>query len=352
MRVALAAGCFASASAWALLALAQGSAPPASPPAAAPAPASPPAASPPPAPSPPSVPDTAAPPSAPATPPTPAPAPAPSAPGAAAPPGPGDDAQQPRAAERPEPAPPPSETTPPAPASPPAAADKQPLEKAGTATAPASERAPVQPKQSDPWQDGHALALELSLRVSGRLNAASSNATYEERAGMGIDGALWFTLGSAYALGLGVKRADLGDISYAEGVNTIDAGYATTALELGLRAFPFRSENWDIFIGLRAGLAWQDVEATGLEQLGPMPDSAVPFQCSGVSGPGFALGAEIGAAFRLSPYLWLSGTVDANGYRLSSDMVDECIPGIGSITTLSVGLGLLYAFDLGAEAKL
>ena len=153
-------------------------------------------------------------------------------------------------------------------------------------------------------------------------------------------------------LGLGVKRADLGEISATAGVSTIDAGYATTALEIGMRAFPFRSRDWDIFVGLRTGLAWQDVEATGLEQLGTMPDSAVPFQCSGVSGPGFALGAEVGVGFRLSPYLWLLGTVDANGYRLSSDTVNDCVPGIGAIATVSGGLGLLYAFDIGSGNKL
>jgi hypothetical protein len=208
----------------------------------------------------------------------------------------------------------------------------------------ASERAPLAQRQPDAWQDGHALAVELSGRVSARLNAASSSASHEERAGLGIDGTLWFTLSPQYVVGFGVRRDDLGSIASSSGVNTIDAGYAMTAIELGMRAFPFRARDWDVFVGLRAGMAWQDVDATGLQQLGPMPDSAESFSCSGVSGPGFAFGAEVGAAFRASSRLWLTGTVDLNGYRLSSDVVGDCVSGAGAISTVSAGLGLLFAF--------
>ena len=296
--------------------------------------------------------------------PTPAPAAPPVAPGEPAP------TAEPNAPEQPQPDPPnapaqgaptqspaepaqpsPGTTISPEPKALPATAAQTPEGK-GTTAAVANERAPVEERQPDAWQDGHALAIELSGRVSGRLNAASSTANYEERVGLGIDGTLWFTLSPQYVIGFGVRRADLGTIAATSGANTIDAGYATTAIELGMRAFPFRARDWDIFVGLRAGMAWQDVDANGLEQLGPMPDSAEPFTCSGVSGPGFAFGAEVGAAFRASPRLWLTGTVDMNGYRLSSDVVGECVPGVGAITTVSGGLGLLFAFDLGREAKL
>jgi hypothetical protein len=344
MRRAVAAASVASVVSWSLLAFAQ-SAPPSPSPAPAspaPAPASPPAA----APSSPS-------------PSEPAPAqPAPAAPNApAAQPSEQPDLPADAPAPQPEPQPeagppPPGEAIPVEPKQLPATAAQTPEGKSETAP-PANERAPVRDqREPDAWQEGHALAIELSGRVSGRLNAASSAANYEERAGLGIDGATWFTLSSQFALGFGVRRVDLGGISVSSGVNTIDAGYASTAIQLGMRAFPYRSENWDIFVGLRAGLAWQDVEANGLRQLGTLPDSAEPFNCSGVSGPGFAFGGEVGAAFRLSPRLWLTGSVDMSAYRLSADTVGECVPGIGAISALSGGLGLLFSFDLGPEAKL
>jgi hypothetical protein len=343
MRPTSIAGSLVAVAAWSFAAFAQSAAPPASPPVPttppAPAPPSPPASSPEPAPSAP-PPEDGPKPTEPAPPSTPSAAPEqPSAPPESSP------------AEPPPPAPPASATIAPTPPPPPALATQQPPPKEKPAPK-TSERAPTEKQKSDPWQDGHALALEISGRGSARLNAASSTANYEERAGLGIDGSLWFTLSPEYVIGLGVKRVDLGEISKTSGVNTIDAGYATTAFELGMRAFPYRSKNWDIFLGLRAGLAWQDVEANGLEQVGPMPDSAQQFNCSGGAGPGFALGAEVGAGFRLSRYLWLTGTVDANGFRLSSDVVDDCIAGLGAVATISVGLGLLYAFDIGSDAKL
>ena len=48
----------------------------------------------------------------------------------------------------------------------------------------------------------------------------------------------------------------------------------------------------------------------------------------------------------------LTGTLDASSYQLSSDPVGSCVNGIGSVTQLAFGVGLLYAFDLGPEAKL
>jgi hypothetical protein len=48
----------------------------------------------------------------------------------------------------------------------------------------------------------------------------------------------------------------------------------------------------------------------------------------------------------------LTGALDASGYRLSGDPVGSCVGGIGSTTLLSFGAGLLYAFDLGPEARL
>ncbi|HEY3497160.1 MAG TPA: hypothetical protein VGK73_20830 [Polyangiaceae bacterium] len=335
MRSAAAVASVLLGASWSLVAFAQAAAPKAEP-----------------APTPPAeAPSSPASPSPPASPDVPAPAPDPGAP-----------AQQPAPPDQSVQGPPPAPA--PAPPSPgasiPAEAKQLPAEAAQTPEGeakskpvpPANERGRVEKPAADPWQDGHALAIELSGRVSGRLNAASVVADYEERAGLGIDGTAWLTLSPQYVVGFGVRRADLGDIAITEGANTIDAGYATTAIQLGMRAFPFRSRDWDVFVGLRAGLAWQDVNATGLQQLGTMPDSAEPFACSGVSSPGFAFGAEVGAAFRASSRLWLTGTVDMNGYRLSSDVVGECVPGIGAITTVSAGLGLLYAFDLGREAKL
>lgn len=190
------------------------------------------------------------------------------------------------------------------------------------------------------------------MRGSSRLGDASVSSDTEERAGLGFDLGAWFTLSPEYLLGFGLKRADLGDLSVNSGVNGVNAGYAATVLTLGARAFPFRRRGGEIFVGLEVGLAWQDVDATGLQQPANTLLPAQPYSCSGGSGPGFALGAEVGGNVRLSRSLWFTGSFDASGYRLSNDVIDDCVAGLGSVTTVSVGAGLLYAFDLGTNSKL
>lgn len=204
----------------------------------------------------------------------------------------------------------------------------------------------------DPWQDGHALAIEGFVFLNGRLGPASFESVDEERFGLGLDLSTWFTLSDVYVLGLGVTRTDLGNVTGGSGTDGIDADYNVTAVYLGGRAFPFRSRSAELFVGLRVGMAWQGVEAIGVRTLEPNVAPPTTFQCTGFTGPGAALGATIGGALRLGARAWLTGHVDATGYQLTSDVVDNCVAGIGSVTAASFGAGLLYAFDLGADAKL
>lgn len=215
------------------------------------------------------------------------------------------------------------------------------------------ERHPTLPKSTveDAWQAGHALAVEALVRGSSRLGDASVNSDAEERAGLGFDLGAWLTLGPEYVLGFGVKRVDLGHLSLDAGVNGVNAGYAATALTLGARAFPWRRPGGEIFVGLEVGLAWQAVDATGLRQPANALLPAQPFSCSGGSGPGLELGAEAGTNLRLTRALWFTASFDASAYRLSNEVVGECVAGLGSVTTVSLGAGLLYAFDLGARAR-
>jgi hypothetical protein len=253
----------------------------------------------------------------------------------------------------PDPTPPPESTPPPAPA-PPAPvtrreeASPQPPPKP---TAAPSERAKQTPPEPSAWQDGHAIAVEAVARVGGRLGPAAYVARSEERAGLGYKIAGWFTLAPQYVVGFGLARQDLGQIVVSDSASTASAGYASTALELGARAFPFRPPGFDLYLGLHVGLGWQDVEATGLTA----PEGFQPghvFSCSDMAGPGFGLGAEVGVGLELTRALWLTGTLDASGYRHTADIVGNCVGGIGSVTTLSFGAGLLYAFDIGAERAL
>lgn len=194
------------------------------------------------------------------------------------------------------------------------------------------------------------MGVEGTFRVGGRFGSANALSDSEEHAGLGFDLGLWLRLAEEYAFGFSVKRADLGAIALTQGEATLNAGYATTALELGGRAYPVRGRQAELFLGLRVGMAWQDVNATGLRpSLDLQPPQA--FECSDVGGPNFALGAEVGGSWRLTHALWLTGNVGFDGYALSAGQVGNCVAGVGSTTALSVGGGLLYTFDLGGERR-
>jgi hypothetical protein len=206
------------------------------------------------------------------------------------------------------------------------------------------------PPFEDWWQRGHGLGVEALLRAGTRFGSANELADSETRGGLGFDLGLWLRLAAEYSFGFGLKRQDLGKIALTQGQSTLDAGYATTMLELGGRAYPLRGKDAELFVGLRVGLAWQDVDAKGLR---PSINLQPPqnFACSDVSGPGFALGADVGGALRLARALWLTGAVEFDGLHLTSDQVGDCVAGIGSITALSFGAGLLYTFDIGGDKK-
>lgn len=202
----------------------------------------------------------------------------------------------------------------------------------------------------DPWLDGHALAVEALFRGGSRVGSASVASDTEEKAGIGFDLGAWFRIARAFSLGLELRRTDLGNISFTSGQSTVNAGYASTALEIGARVYPFRWSSADLYLGIHTGLAWQDVDANGLRPSVNLEPATV-FECSDSAGPGFALGAELGAEVRLARAFWFVGNVAGDGYQLTSEKIGNCVNGLGSVTSISVGVGLLYAFDLGREAR-
>jgi hypothetical protein len=285
-------------------------------------------------------------------PPGPAPAPPEPAPAPATPP-----TTEPPVTPPPEPAPPATGGSVPGTAAPSTPVSIGTPSTSGTSPAPpprVDTGAEPKPKAaaSDPWQDAHALAIEANIYLSGRIGPSSIEPAEEVHFGAGFEGSLWYTLSREFVLGLGVTHADLGNVTAGSGTNGFDADYGVTALYLGVRAFPYRSKNAEVFIGLRAGLAWQAVEAIGVRTLEPNLAPPTSYACSGVDGPGFGLGAGIGGALRLGRQAWLTGHLDANGYKLTSDVIENCAVGIGSVTNVGIGAGVLYAFDLGADAAL
>jgi hypothetical protein len=147
------------------------------------------------------------------------------------------------------------------------------------------------------------------------------------------------------AAGLELARASLGRGSAVSGRDTVSIDYTVTSAMLGVRAYPKRSELFDVFVGLQVGLGFQGVSAVGTRSNDALAP-ATPYQCSGSAAPAFQLGGGVGARFMISPRWGITGRVNAAGRALTSDVVAECAQGIGTATTISAGLGLGYDFDL------
>jgi hypothetical protein len=107
-----------------------------------------------------------------------------------------------------------------------------------------------------------------------------------------------------------------------------------------------------MYVALALGASWQHVEASGSR--GGATGGVVPpeaFVCSASDGPGFALGAGVGIDVDMERNLAFLAQVEASGHRLTSDPLDGCAPGSGSVTGVGAQVGFMYRFDLGDESQ-
>jgi hypothetical protein len=258
-------------------------------------------------------------------------------------------------APEPEPAPPSTAPAPPAPAEtePPAPAPSEPAPTApAVAPTPGSGHAPAVPLEREqppapasPPRE-RDFGLELDLAFNARLGEQGS---YSEDRGYGaLYGAgAWLRAVEHVELGLELTRTELGKVESERSPNLIWAEYGVTSLWFGGRFEPWRSNDVALFVALRVGYGWQDVSARGVLQEPGGLAPAGSFSCSETGGGGVAFGGGVGAALFLGPRIQLVGRLDATAHRLTSDRLGSCAPGIGSVTSLGLGLGLAYGFQTG-----
>ena len=273
----------------------------------------------------------------------------------AAAPGPASlpETQQAPAAPEPEPSPPsaapappaPSETAAPVPAPPPPTAPAvAPTPQSGHAPPAPPEREPRPLPASPPIRRDLGVELDLSLNARlGEQGSYSDDHGYGASYGAGV----WLRAAEQVELGLELTHTELGRVANERSPNLIWAEYGATSLWFGGRFEPWRSNDVALFVALRAGYGLQGVSARGVLQ---QPGGLAPagsFSCSETGGGGFALGGGAGSAMFLGRHLQLVGRLDATAHRLTSDRLGSCAPGIGSVTSVGLGLGLAYGFETG-----
>jgi hypothetical protein len=255
-------------------------------------------------------------------------------------PEPAPAAPEPASTPTPESAPAPDKT----PEAAPPSDDVPRSEPVGPVNEVAPRRGPAPPAGSL-WIRAHA-----PLTVEGRLGflvrpESSEGFDEESHVGAEVGLSLYVDLKRELAAGLELARASLGRGSAVSGRDTVSIDYTVTSAMLGVRAYPKRSELFDVFVGLQVGLGFQGVSAVGTRSRDSLAP-ATAYKCGGSAAPAFQLGGGVGARFMISPRWGITGRVDAAGRAFTSDVVAECAQGIGTATTISAGLGLGYDFDL------
>ncbi|MCC6903497.1 MAG: hypothetical protein IT377_31300 [Polyangiaceae bacterium] len=282
-----------------------------SPPSAAPAPGAP-------------APGTPGAPAATPVPGAPAGAPVPGAPAAAPAPAP-----TPAAEPLPPPAPAPVFGPPVQPAFPPGAMDASPDD----------ERTQPPPETT--------LALELDVGVTGRLGGSSDyDLRRDQSSGMVFGPSVWFAPARLWSVGLAYEHATLGVDRSEAAANTVDVKRSLDAVWVRGRAYPWRTDDVGLYVGLGLGASWQTARGTGTQANGDFVQPSRPFSCSATDGPGFALGGGLGLDVDMTRSLAFVVGVDAAAHRQSGDTIEGCAPGSGSITAVGARLGFAYRFDL------
>jgi len=157
---------------------------------------------------------------------------------------------------------------------------------------------------------------------------------------------LYYELARELAAGIEVDHVGLGRGTALTGLSSVSVDYTVTSAMLGFRAYPYRRELFDVFVGLQLGVGLQGISATGTSSGGSVVAAPVPYACDATDSPALQLGGGIGARLMLAPRFGVSARINAALRRLSSDVIDDCARGLGSATTVGASLGIGYDFDL------
>lgn len=189
---------------------------------------------------------------------------------------------------------------------------------------------------------------ELQFGFSDRLSDSPAF-DFEESVDMSLGFSGWVEPSRVLAAGFGYDRVGLGGSHTDAFPGTSRALYDLNAFWLGLRAFPWHKDQTQLFVALRLGASFQEVEASGLQasEIG----AGDSFSCSGSEGPGLGLGGGVGLRLGIGDHVLFTTEADFGAHQLSGDLIRNCAPGVGSVTHFSARFGFAYAFDLLQPAR-
>ena len=267
----------------------------------------------------------------------------------------------PGAAEAPPPAAPPPASPPPA-APPPAPPPVAPAAAPPPAAPPPAPMAPAPPpadsgvaEEEEKPPPEMTLGIEVNAGFNAQLGDTNNTLDREEPVDATYGVGVWFSPQRIFSVGLSYQRIGLGGEETPPNVgSSLSIQRDVDSLWLGGRAYPYRSDDWGIYIGLQLGLSWQSLTANGTRSSDVQAVTPDPiFACEASDGPSFALGGSAGIDVQMSRSASFIAQFDGNGHRLTSDQLDNSCPapGAGSRTNLGGRLGFIYRFDLGGSSS-
>jgi hypothetical protein len=183
--------------------------------------------------------------------------------------------------------------------------------------------------------------------LAGLATRLSSSTEYDEQSiwDLGAGAGFWYESADRYALGARYQFFGLGSGRSRQGVDSIDTRYDAHTLWAAGRLYPYRSPDLSLFVAARVGLVFVRQHASGVRTLDFTEPAGDPFLCSSTSTPNLGFAGGLGLSRDLSRQLALSFELGPSMLRGSSEVVNGCAPGLGSVVTVNANLGLAYFFD-------
>jgi hypothetical protein len=217
------------------------------------------------------------------------------------------------------------------------------------ATAPGAEAGTSEEKEAPPPES--TISFELDGGIHRRMgDSADYGFESREAAGLTFGPSIWLSPARLWAVGLAYRRIGLGRDASGPGDNSLTVRRRLDAIWLGGRAFPWRSETVGFFILLELGMSWQHADADGTRLTQEFVRPAESYACSASDGPGFALGGGVGLDVDIGDNLSFIMQTDLTAHRHTSDTIDSCTPGSGSVTNVGANIGFAYKLDLDPNA--
>jgi OmpA-OmpF porin, OOP family len=203
---------------------------------------------------------------------------------------------------------------------------------------------PAAASGSTPQVQGEPLRFTLDLHggLLYRVGAVTPSDTGRGGGLIGLDVLLgpskFWALGLGYDHAfIGGDRTDSGSGSFVDTSRTLDELWA-----LG-RYYPWQNDEVALYVQLGVGPTFQSVSVSGQTTTNPANFQVVSTACSARSSVGLGLRGGAGVDVALSSLIIFYGEVGVDHFRLGSDELGSCGPGIGPSTFLATRFGFALA---------